>query len=227
MIAWFLIVPIGASVTGIGNPGRLNILMPVPQIIEAFGLLKIYDFFKSKKLKLAFAIVTSLVFIFSVSRLVFDMYFKHPQVSARYQRYGYSQLFTYIENVRRNYDEVMVSRKGDDAKQYIHYLFSQKYDPKKYLETIGPQRYRGEDSWIRVDKIENIQFVPSVPEPESINSNSLLVISHNETIYPNQPIFVVKDFRDDAIFEVYDGDQLKIAQKEYEEEIMRLKLLKK
>ena len=66
-----------------------------------------------------------------------------------------------------------------------------------------------------------------VPEPESINSNSLLVISHNETIYPNQPIFVVKDFRDDAIFEVYDGDQLKIAQKEYEEEIMRLKLLKK
>ena len=214
LITWLLIVPLGASLTGIGNPGRLNILMPAPQIIEALGFISILFALRLRTVKTTFIILSALVIVSSISRLIADTFFKFPQMSARYQRYGYKELFTYIENERKNYSEVIVSRKGDDAKQYIHYLFSQRYDPQKYLTTIGNHRYRGQDSWIRVNQIENIKFMPAAPNVEILPGASLLVISHNEVQYPLQPIFIVYDFRQDPLYEVYETDNLKKAVEE-------------
>lgn len=206
LISWILLVPIGASITGVGNPGRLNILMPVPQIIAAFGFVSIYKIIKFKKF---FAYTMSLIILFSFVKLTQEMFLYYPKVSGKYQRYGYKQLFTYLENQRKFYKTIAVSRKSDDAKQYIHYLFYNKIDPSLFNNPAYTVKYRGKDSWQVVEKIGNVEFYSSVPRLEDLPQNSLLAASEKEVQTKIKPNFVVNYLNGDRAFEVYNVDELK------------------
>ena len=223
IVSWLLIVPIGASVTGVGNPGRLNILMPIPQIIAAYALLSIFHLIKSKKLAIVPLVLITLVILSSTSRLIFDIFFEHPQVSARYQRYGYKELFQYLESQKSNYNQIIVSRKNDDAKQYIHYLFFNKTDPDFFRNNVI--RQRDKNGWVQVEQIDKIHFYPTTPELELLPDNSLVAVGEHEIQLQVMPIYTINDPKGDRLFEIYNGDQLKNAKREYELELMRLKLI--
>ena len=207
LLVWILIVPLGPSLTGVGNPGRLNILMPVTQIIAAFGLMSIYSFFTSRNIKRLLTIIVSVVIVFSVLRLSIDSISYYPQISARYQRYGYKQLFDYLESRKEEYNQIAVSRKTDDAKQYIHYLFFEKYDPGNYQKSV--KRYKDEGGWQVVEQIGNFRFYPTTPSLENLPKRTILAVGEKEVSFPTKPIFTVIDLRGDLLFEVYDVDEVK------------------
>lgn len=225
LIAWLLIVPLGPSFTQVGNPGRLNILMPIPQIIASTGLVYIFSLLKNVKLKTIYLSAIAIFIFASLLRLNFDLFFHVPQISARYQRYGYKELFQYLESQESNYKQIIVSRKSDDAKQYIHYLFFTKTDPDLFRNNVT--RHRDENGWVIVEKIGNFQFFPTTPDIVSLPEKSLVAVGEHEIQLQIKPIYTIDDPKGDRLFEVYDGDQLKTAKKEYEEELVRLKLINK
>ena len=221
LICWLLIVPLGPSFTAVGNPGRLNILMPIPQIIAALGLVWVFSYIRSERFRRVLLLALVIIALSSMTRLAFDTFFQIPQVSARYQRYGYKQLFQYLESQKQNYQRITVSRKSDDAKQYIHYLFFTKFDPATFQNTIV--RHRDENGWVIVEEIGKIKFVPTLPPTELLPDKSLVAVGEHEIELNVKPIYTINDFRGDRIFEVYDGNALKVAQKEHDEELEKLK----
>lgn len=210
LIPWILIAPLGASLTGIGNPGRLNILMPTPQIVAAFGFVSLLALFKIPKVRAGFLLITLLIIFSSTIRLLADQFVHYPKISGKYQRYGYKQLFEYLESQKNNYDQIIVSRASDDAKQYIHYLFYTKTDPRLFHDQAYTIKYRGADNWQQVERIGNINFYKETPDIDNLPAKTLLAVAHNETTLPAKPIFQVKYLNDDVAFEVYDVDQVKL-----------------
>lgn len=217
LLAWILIVPLGASFTGVGNPGRLNIILPAPQIIEAYGFFSLLKLINNKFFKNAFVFLSAIIFIVSSTRLFTDMFYSYPKISGRYQRYGYQQLFGYLESQKNNYTQVAISRKNDDAKQYIHYLFFEKVPPEKFFDHAFTTRYRGQDQWQVVEKIGNFYFYPSAPELQNLPPKTLLATEEHEASYRQPPIFIVNYPNGDRAFEVYDVDKVKQKQKEISE----------
>ena len=210
VLFWILIVPIGPSITGVGNPGRLNILMPAPQIIAAYGTVTVFTLIRSSLLKRLLGVLMTIIILFSLSRFLADVLYYYPKISARYQRYGYKQLFDYLESQKHAYKQIAISRKGDDAKQYIHYLFYEKYDPQNFLNSTV--RYRDQGKWQVVEKIGKFSFYPSAPGLETLPANSLLAVEGTEAkelLFPINPVFVVNDPKGDRLFEVYDVDLLR------------------
>lgn len=115
-----------------------------------------------------------------------------------------------MESKKFAYSEIAVSRKGDDAKQYIHYLFYEKYDPENFLNSVV--RYRDQGGWQVIEKIGQFTFYPSAPSTETLPVNSLLAVEGTEAkelSFKVKPIFTVDDPNGDRLFEVYEVDQIK------------------
>lgn len=179
-------------------------MMPAPQIISAFGLISFLSLLKSNSLKKITIVSASFLITISLAATLIDLFYYLPHVSARNQRYGYKQLFDYLQSQKNDYNQIAVSRKNDDAKQYIHYLFFEKVDPHKFLDPKITSRYRGQDSWQVVKKIDNFYFYPSTPSIENLPSKTLLAVGEKEVSFPVNPVFAVNDPKGDKIFEVYD-----------------------
>lgn len=214
LATWILLVPLGASFTGVGNPGRLNIIMPAIQIIEAFGFFFLVSIAKKLTLQKIIFATLFVVVAFSVIKLLTDMFFYYPQISGRAQRYGYKELFTYIYSQKENYTQIAVSRRGDDAKQYIHYLFFNKIDPLQFIYSDFTKRHRDENGWQVVEQIGNVTFYSSAPPLERLPEKSLLAVSEKEVNFPTTPIYKVYYPNKDTFFEIYDVDEVKSKLKE-------------
>ncbi len=212
LFVWIILVPLGASITSVGNPGRLNILLPAPQIIEAAGFFYLLSLIKNQRAKNLSILGSTFVMSFVFIKLLADMFFYYPKISATYQRYGYKELFTYLESQRQNYNQVAVSRRTDDAKQYIHYLFYNKIDPNQYRATLVS--HKDENGWQVVERINNINFYGSAPPLESLPKKSLLALGVLDGTYATKPIYTVFYPNGDTFFRVYDVDQLKLEQKQ-------------
>lgn len=218
LIAWIMLVPVGAAFTGVGNPGRLNIFMPAVQIIEASGLIfAAASFKKLLNPKLLYSTVF-LIAAFSLMKFAVDMFIYYPQISARAQRYGYKELFQYLHSQENNFTQIAVSRQGDDAKQYMHYLFFNKIDPKEFLSSTNTQKQTGKDNWIDVKNIGNVYFYSSSPGIDDLPPKSLLALPQAEVNFPTKPKKVVTYPNGDKFFEIYDVDEVKLINASKNEE---------
>lgn len=204
ILGWLILAPVGASITGAGNFGRLNIIMPAPQIISAFALIKIFDSLKKIKTKAIFALFCTGVITFSIVKFSIDTFFIEPFYTSRYQRYGYKELFDYIKQSESRYDNILISRKIDYSHQYIQYLFFSKVDP--HLVQTDSIRTHDNGGWIVFSKIGKYNFVPSVPDLNT-RPKSLIVVGESEIPSKNW-IYTIKDVRGDTIFEIYNSSDL-------------------
>lgn len=202
LLSWIVIAALAPSLTGVGNPGRLNIIMPIPQIIAAIGLFSILNYLKRKRLKYSLIIATSIIVLASFSRFVVDSLTYYPVYAARYQRYGYKDLFLYLESEKAKHSQIAISRHSDNAKQYIHYLFFTKYDPQKYQRTVISSKDK--HGWESVDQIENIKFYASAPSLNELAPDSLIVTAEKEISTRRlMDVFKVDDPKGDRVFNVY------------------------
>lgn len=202
LVTWILIAVISPSLTSVGNPGRLNVIMPAPQIISAAGFFYLFDSIKKFRWKYLYVLLTSAIVIASFSRFVVDALTYYPLHSARYQRYGYKELFTFLEKEKSKHSQIAISRRSDEAKQYIHYLFFTKYDPEKYhSNAIFSKDKLG---WESVDRIDNISFSESTPTVDNLPPDSLIVTGAKEVSADNLlEVYAIDDPRGDRLFNVY------------------------
>ncbi|MEK7580982.1 MAG: glycosyltransferase family 39 protein [Patescibacteria group bacterium] len=203
ILAWLLIVPLAPSLTSVGNPGRLNILLPLPQILASVGVIFLYSSVRQKALRQAFLLVVTAIILISFVRFIMDISTIYPIFTARSQRYGYKDVFNYAYSQKNNYEQIAISRKTDDAKQYIHFLMYTKYDPSTYHQKqIHTKDNQG---WQNVQAIGKFHFYGSTPAIEELPLNSLLIVGEKEVDYPQAALkYYINDLRGDRLFEVYD-----------------------
>ncbi len=208
LLAWIIIAPIAASATGVGNFGRLNLIMPAPQIIEALGLTMLFSKINQNLAKRTVLIFVFLVISFSFGKFLIDNFYIESFYNSRYERYGYKSLFNYLKINENKYSNILISQKIDNSHQYIQYLYFDKIDPNFFRSTVD--RQRSTEGWVDVKSIGKYKFIPSIPDVlPKIPKNTLGVVGENEVQYPIPPKFIIRDLRGDILFKIYDIDQVK------------------
>ncbi len=119
---WLLTAPIPAAFAR-ETPHALRILqiLPIPQIIIALGVTKVFQ-------KKILCIIYPLFLLFYAR----DYYFNYPQKYALDWEYGYKDMVTYVKSVENNYNAIQITNKY--GRPYIYMLFYNKYSPEKYWQ---------------------------------------------------------------------------------------------
>lgn len=203
LLSWFFLAPIADSLTGPGNVSRMLVFLPSFQIITAFGLHRAYLGLKKINRPVWLRISgAGLILIISLSFFIFifDYFIYFPAPYCRYSHYGYQQVFTYLNKVKGDYDKVYLSTRHHDTKHYVFYLFFTKYPPAKYQTGEPVSRFEEENGWIKVSRVDNIFFVGSVPKPENLKPNSLVLADPGEILPKIEPVIIFYDLTGDPLF---------------------------
>jgi 4-amino-4-deoxy-L-arabinose transferase-like glycosyltransferase len=206
----FLVSPIPDSLTGSGHYGRSSIMLPFLLMIEGLGFAYLVDIFsKIKNMFLKKSLYMFAVLIIFAGTLFFwvnyQTYFKnYYSISSQY---GYEDLMKKVNHIRNSYDKIYISKHLNDTKQYIYYLFYNKYDPVKYQNKYNISFSRNSDGWFSVDRIDNIYFVNEVPivnKSSKLSKEKILIISH-PVDFPRtmKPVLEIKDKIESTLFEGY------------------------
>src|SRR3989338_3236465 len=208
IVPWIAFFPLGAAIAGVGNYGRINLFMPVPQMIGAYGLVVTFLYLKNKFLRITFGLLVSIIMIVSTAGFITDLFLVEPYFTSRFQRFGYKELFNYLASKEQEYDKIVISRKIDYGHQYMQYLYFAKVNPAYFIQNA--QRHKSQDGWVILDSIGKYDFVDSVPGIDRLPTKTLIVAGEKEIEFPKPPIYTIDDLRGDTIFEIYDVSQVKL-----------------
>ena len=159
ILFWMLLSPIPDSITGNGHYSRYLLILPSLQLIGAIGIYETWMFFGKKKWVILSVFAISLYEIITFL-VTYWSYF--PVFYSKYSHYGYKNLMEYVKTNENKYDKVIISSNVNDTKQYIFYLFYTKYDPHLYQSGKNVEKKLETNGWIRVQKIGNVFFFPSI-----------------------------------------------------------------
>jgi hypothetical protein len=223
----FLLSALPDSLTGDGNYSRASIMQPFIALIDGLGFYYIFELkiFKNRKIKYLAFFSTLLIVVFSVTSFyaVYLTYFKNNY--SIFSQYGYQDLMTKVKAQKNNYDKIYISRHLNDTKQYVYYLFYNKYSPQKYQSKKDVSYSQGSGGWISIDRIENIYFVQNPPPVHLISpfgKDKVLLISNPVDFPKNIKLaFVVKDKLGNVLFKAINLSDLLEYNKE--QEALRLK----
>lgn len=133
IITWFFLAPIAASVTwGTPHSLRSEIYLPTFQIFAAIGLYFLFVHTKHKKI---FSIMTTAFLLINV---LFYLHQYHIHMPVEYSKdwlYGRKQAALFTEDLKKNYDRVIVSTSLEQPHEF--WLYYLNYDPAKYLAEGG------------------------------------------------------------------------------------------
>jgi 4-amino-4-deoxy-L-arabinose transferase-like glycosyltransferase len=181
IFAWFLLVPIPASITtGVPHAVRTLNFLPTFQILTAIGFVTAIVWLSNLKLRILnvkiLYIVGFLYFIFAV--LNFGYYLNQYFVQQNYYnskdwQYGYKQTVESVLKFENKYKKVVISNKSLDQ-SYIFFLFYLQYSPSDYQKNSEDKSFRKyvfkEIDWKVDSKIKNTLYVGASEEiPEGIN----------------------------------------------------------
>lgn len=214
-----LISPIPDSLTGGGHYARASLMLPFLIIVEGSGFYFLLTLFKKIKiLSVRYAVFGSFFFIILLSVFSFFVNYVtyYKDFYSVYSHFGYKTLMGDVYSKRNSYDRIYISKHLNDTKQYIFYLFFNKYDPKKYQDKTDVNYSIDKDGWVSIDRIENVYFVQNLP---SFNKYSKL--AKENILYVSNPV----DFPENAKLEGQVKDRLgNVLFKEVElKEILRIK----
>lgn len=174
LIFWGFLYAVPGSLASEAHIWRMMTILPLPQIVGAFGLIYIFNFLKNKLLSL----LTIFIICFSTLRFMVDYFSYLPFAQGSYSYYGFRDLYKYLSTIEKNYDNIIIAPIGMNFNQlYIYYLFYSQYDPGKYQRGDKLDRVVGEQNWVWVNRIGKWYFVS---EPKKVkyplNKKTLLVI---------------------------------------------------
>jgi 4-amino-4-deoxy-L-arabinose transferase-like glycosyltransferase len=207
LIALLLVSPIPDSLTGEGHYGRASVMLPFMLMIEGAGLfclVRLIGLIKYSIIrKLSYlAIFSTMVVAVTIFWITYLTYFKNYY--SVFSQYGYEDLMKKVYVLRNSYDKIYISKNLNDTKQYVYYLFYNKYDPKKFQNKIDVSYRTGSDGWVSIDRINNIYFVQDLPiiDENLINSREKALFISSPVDFPKsvKPEFVVKDKVGNTLF---------------------------
>lgn len=173
--AWIVAAPVADSLTSEGHYSRSFILIIPIILIASLGIYKIYKKITSNVWKKVFIIVLASFFLFETGSFCADYFFHYPKYYSMYTHYEYKPLFEYLKEVEGDYSQIYISSRIRDTKQYIFYLFYNKYSPKDFQEKKDIEWTLENNNWIRINRIGKFYFIPSIPDIKSLSDNSLLI----------------------------------------------------
>lgn len=209
----FLVSPLPDSITGEGHYSRAANMMPFMFIIEGVGASflwesvgKLNTIFKYT-LRLGFSLI-----VFGSFALFIISYFSYfPQFYSTYSQYGYSQWANHIQENKNAHKKIILSKYGNDTKQYIYYLFYTKYDPRAFQTKKDISYSQGSDGWVSIDKINNLYFVEEIPKKDELKKedNNALIITHPKELPDTVDLKnAVLDKNGNPVFVFLTGEQL-------------------
>jgi hypothetical protein len=203
------------SLTSDGQFGRFFVSYPVWPILSAIAVMFILDKFRSRRIVLSVIIACyCLAFVnFTVEYWTF-----FPYRYSRYSHFGYEELVQKIGLNLQTYGRIVVSSRVNDSKQYIYYLFYTRYDPAAFQSGNGIEKVIEANGWVRVKRINSIEFVPALPGHDELVGNRVLLIGAPSefpktvpNVIPAIPVpveFTVKDKAGNILFEGVDSMKL-------------------
>lgn len=138
LLSWLLIAPVPNAVTREApHSVRTLLILPVYQIITAVGLIAVYSLvsYQRRWVYLPVFIVLSGLFLINHSYYLHQYHVHTDYNVAANWKYGRSQAVRFTEQIKGEYDKVLVSMTVDMP--YIFWLFYSKYPPDIYQKEGG------------------------------------------------------------------------------------------
>ncbi len=134
VFAWLLLAPIPAALAR-ETPHALRTLniLPIPQIITAYGIFKLLNPPAGRH---GFKLLNIIVFsLYLVSCILYlrDYYLDYPARSAAYWQFGYKDMVNRVKSVEDKYPCVSITEAA--GRPYIYFLLYNQYPPEKYWAT--------------------------------------------------------------------------------------------
>lgn len=178
LTAWFIIGLLPAVITVGDFPIiRAMTILPLPQLLIAYGLVQTLHFFKKQKSKSIFLSLILLI-LFIQSFFYFKNYFNDysKNESASWQ-YGYKETVNYIKDNYNQYDQIIFTKKYGEAHQFV--LFYWPWNPKSY-QNDPKLNWDFHADWYWVNAFDKFIFVNDweiKEKTEDINQKTLLITS--------------------------------------------------
>lgn len=134
IIAIFFITPIASALVGPPQIVRGSALLPLVSVIIGLGLYATFENFKNHRLFRPFALLISLLFLFSFGQYFISYNYVY---AAKYENYIYpldQRIVEFIDQQENKYEKIYFSSHFPDA--HILLAFYQKIDPSEYQESI-------------------------------------------------------------------------------------------
>ena len=181
VLLWWLLAIVPAAATQ-ENPHVLRtiLVLPMPQIIAAFGFRQIWDWLKGRKIaKLFLGLAYGLILIILASRFLTNYFGPYRKTYSWSWQYGYRQAADYIQLHYNEYGKIFMTKKYGEPHEFL--LFYLKWDPEKYRQDPQLNRYFRTD-WYWVDSFDKFVFVNDWEVREKVRSEesgvgSLLITS--------------------------------------------------
>ncbi|MFA6449647.1 MAG: hypothetical protein WCX65_09270, partial [bacterium] len=139
LLCWFLLYPIGASLTASAFPQATRSINALPcyEIIFALAAAAAADLALKKlpsrpALSVA-ALILAVLYFFSAGKFINHYFTEYPKYAAYEWNSGFREAFALTEKIKSNYKEIVVTRSIPYS--YIYALFYTKYDPALLQET--------------------------------------------------------------------------------------------
>lgn len=199
-----------SSLTAKGHFARpAPLILPIV-IFSSLGISWFIDFIIRKKRYLVFT-VPIFVYFYLLLEFFISYFTSFPVKQARYTHYEYQPLFSYLNQVSGDYDNIYVSKVNHDAWQYIFYLFYSKIEPEDYFQADKDILVE-DNGWVWVKKVGKYNFINQTEMVENYPPNSLLAIDPQGTKGLKEFSKAVKTIsypNGDIAFDVFDLDLIK------------------
>jgi len=159
LLAWMLLayIPVAFTLDSIPHALRTLNAVPVYQIITAYGVYYLYKLLRKKEnlYLILFWLIVIGVFGYQFVNYLDNLYNRYPYLYSREWQYGNKEAVEYIKEHYDDYDLIVYSREYGEPHMFT--LFYLGYDPEKYQNDVGLDRYKIYD-WVRVKKFDKFYF---------------------------------------------------------------------
>lgn len=170
VLAWMFIAPIPSALT-LGEPhiNRASLMIPAITIISAFGFWQFLNFFSGKK-KIFFISVFSLLFFFNSLYILNQIFVQKPVSKPWISEQVNKQLVAGVLSLKDRYQAVVLPKD-----EYIFFLFYGKITPGDFIKRASIKPAAKQNSWDRVERIDNIHFNMAFDCPKGGKLNVLYI----------------------------------------------------
>lgn len=172
IFVWLAAAPAASALTADTPHAIRGLFMVIPLVwFASWGIVSFYEKLKHLPQYVRKLSIVTLLFVALVSFTYYlNMYFVvTPIVRSQDWQYGYKQLVSYLGNVERDYDEIIVTNVYDQP--HIYFAFYQQLDPATYQQT-------GENA---PRNIKNYFFRSIEPAQDFGIPNALVVVEPSKT----------------------------------------------
>jgi hypothetical protein len=161
LLFWIILAPIPASITR-DSPHTLRAvtLLPIPMIISSLGVIKFFEWFKTRKFPSKYLYFTYLIYFLSLLilsvKFLNKYYSEYRNEFSEAWQYGYEEAVSFVKENYDSYDKIIFTKKYGEP--HIFVLFYWPWEPKNYFEDSNLIRYQQSD-WYWVDKFDKFYFV--------------------------------------------------------------------